>query len=406
MLMLSSLRRILRLVSEDSLIVERGRDASWKLSTFYFFYFALVGGIAPFLPVYLKNTGYGAAEVGQLMSIIMLTKLLAPNFWGWVADRTGRQLALVRFGSLSAAVFFLGFLILHGFWWHALFLVLFSCFWNAVLPQWEVITLFNLGEGRSQYSRIRLWGSVGFIVAVSGLGLFFDYFSIQWLPFWLLAFLCGIFLTSWLVRHQPGKQGHGSFIEFFRTVRSWDVVVFFLTAFLVQLSFGPYYTFLSIYLSDLGYDMVTIGALWGLGVLAEVLLFIRMHSFIERFSLRSIILVCLALTAFRWIGIAYFASSVILLVILQLLHAASFGGLHASSIEMVHRSFKPEHAGQAQAMYSAVSFGAGGSLGAFVSGILVERFSISTAFTLAAAVSSLSVLLLLVAWPKLNRFWH
>ncbi|OZG74076.1 MFS transporter [Hahella sp. CCB-MM4] len=381
------------------------RDASWKLSTFYFFYFALVGGIAPFLPVYLQNTGYGAAEVGQLMSIIMLTKLLAPNFWGWIADRTGRQLLLVRVGSFSASVFFLGFLLLHGFWWHALFLVLFSCFWNAVLPQWEVITLFNLGDGRSQYSRIRLWGSVGFIVVVSGLGLFFDYFSIHWLPFWLLAFLCGIFLTSWLVHHQPGKQGHGSFMEFIRTVKSVDVLVFFVTAFLVQLSFGPYYTFLSIYLSNLGYDMVTIGALWGLGVLAEVLLFIRMHKFIERFPLRMIILLCLSLTALRWLGIAYLASNVLLLVMLQLLHAASFGGLHASSIEMVHRSFKPEHAGQAQAMYSAVSFGAGGSLGAFASGMLVEQYSISTAFVLAGVVSALSALLLLIVWPQLNRFW-
>ncbi|WP_083921140.1 MFS transporter [Hahella ganghwensis] len=373
---------------------------------FYFFYFALVGGIAPYLPVYLKGTGYGAAEVGQLMSIIMLTKLAAPNFWGWVADKTGRQLALIRFGSLAAAIFFLGFLLFHGFWWHALFLVLFSCFWNAVLPQWEVITLHNLGAERSQYSRIRLWGSVGFIASVSVLGLFFDYFTIQWLPYWLLFFLCGIFLTSWVVAHQPGKQGHGSFRKFLHAAGRPEVVVFFITAFLVQLSFGPYYTFLSIYLSNLGYDMVTIGALWGLGVLAEVLLFVKMHALIERFSLRSIMLICLLLTTFRWFGIAFGATSALMLIALQLLHAASFGGLHASSIEMVHRCFKQEHASQAQAMYSAVSFGAGGSLGAFASGMLAEQFNISLAFIVAGVVSAVATALLLVAWPRLNQFWR
>ncbi len=340
------------------------------------------------------------------MSIIMLTKLLAPNFWGWVADKTGKQLALVRLGSFTAAVFFLGFLLVKGFWLHALFLVLFSCFWNAVLPQWEVITLYNLGEGRGLYSRIRLWGSVGFIAAVCVLGLFFDFFSIEWLPFWLLFFLSGIFLTSWLVHSDPGKQGHGSFRAFVSSAFSLELLVFFASAFLIQLSFGPYYTFLSIYLKSLGYDMTTIGLLWSLGVLAEVLLFIKMHQFLERYSLRTIMFVCLLLTAFRWLGIAYFASSLLLLVMLQLLHAASFGGMHAASIEIVHRGFRREFSSQAQAMYSALSFGAGGSIGAFASGYLAESFSIPVAFTMAAGVAGLAALLIKVYWARLDTIWR
>ena len=381
-------------------------DDSWKLSSFYFFYFALVGGIAPFLPLYLTSLGYDVIAVGQLMAVILLTKIVAPNLWGWMADRSGHRLALVRFGSIFAGLFFIGVMAAEGFWFHVLSLLCFSFFWNAVLPQWEVITLYNLGSGRARYSRIRLWGSVGFMVAVTGLGFFLEYFDISWLMIWLLGFLVLMMLFTAMVRHEPENAENGSFTGFLSNVFDKNIALFFVLVFLLQLSFGPYYTFLSLYLEDLGYSKIAIGLFWAAGVAAEVGLFAVMHRFIHKISLKLIFIVCLLLTALRWFGVASFAHIPVILVILQFLHAASFGGLHAASIEFVHRSFDSRHAGQGQALYSALSFGAGGGLGAWGSGLLVDSWGKSASFNVAGVVVVLACFLLLISWKHLGPLWR
>jgi PPP family 3-phenylpropionic acid transporter len=381
-------------------------DHPWKLASFYFFFFAIVGGIAPFLPLYLASLGYNAVAVGQLMAIIMLTKMVAPNLWGWVADRTGQRLALVRMGGIFSCLFFTGFICADGFWSRVAYLAMFSCFWNAVLPQWEVITLYNLDAERARYSRIRLWGSVGFIVAVTGLGWFFEFFSISWLGHWLLGFICLMTLFGALVKHQPATDKGGSFSSFCRNISDKNIALFFITAFLLQLSFGPYYTFLSIYLEELGYSKITTGLFWAVGVVAEVVLFVYMHHIIRRVSLKLIILTCLLLTSLRWFGISQFADLPLALVGLQLLHAASFGGLHAASIEFVHRAFAAGHAGQAQALYSALSFGAGGGLGAWGSGLLVDALGTASAFSIAGWVTVIASFLLMTVWRHLSPVWE
>lgn len=380
-------------------------DRPWKLAAFYFFFFAVVGGIAPYLPLFLSSLGYDAIAVGQLMAIVLLTKLVAPNFWGWLADKSGRRLTLVRIGGMFSSLLFVGFIVADSFWSHALYLVLFSCFWNAVLPQWEVITLHNLGSERSRYGRIRLWGSVGFIFAVTGLGWFFETFAIHWLVYWLLIFLLCMTLFSLLAEHQPDNLKGGSFSGFYRHLFNRNIMLFFTLAFLLQLSFGPYYTFLSLYLEDLGYSKIAIGLLWAVAVVAEVILFFVMHRLIQRVALKWIVLICLLFTSMRWFGIGHYAHLPWVLLTLQLLHAASFGGLHASSIEFVHRAFPAEYAGQGQALYSALSFGAGGGLGAWSSGLIVDGFGKAAAFQIAAIVALTACFLLLAAWSFLSRDW-
>jgi len=153
-----------------------------SLACFYFFYFALLGAMVPYLGLYFESQGLSLLEISQLTSILMLTKVLAPNIWGYVADRTGRRLYLVRWGSVLTALSFVGFFWASTFWSFAIIIVLYSFFWNAVLAQFEVITLHNLAERQDRYSRIRLWGSVGFIVAVVILGWVFERVGVSWLP--------------------------------------------------------------------------------------------------------------------------------------------------------------------------------------------------------------------------------
>ena len=160
-----------------------------RMSAFYFFYYALLGGIAPYWTLYLKSEGFGSLEIGQLMAVMMLTRVIAPNLWGWLGDVGHCRLAMVRVGSFLAFASFSGFLWLKGFWSYALLMGLFSFFWTAVLPQFEVITLHNLGSERARYSQVRVWGSIGFICTVLALGRLFDAVELDWLPVCLLVLL-------------------------------------------------------------------------------------------------------------------------------------------------------------------------------------------------------------------------
>lgn len=364
----------------------------FKLSSFYFFYFALLGGLAPYWGLFLEDAGFSSLEIAQITSVLMVTKVVAPNVWGWVGDHTGKSLQLVRYGSFLTALCFLAFYLDDRFWWYVTAMAMFSFFWNAVLPQFEVITLHSLGVHRDRYSRVRLWGSLGFVVSVVILGIVFDYLVISLLPDFLLAIILLIALCSLFQFKQPDHGHHRVKGVFLRSLKSPLVISFLVINFLLQLSHGPYYTFYSIYMEDLGYSRSTIGVLWALGVVAEVLLFIVMHRLLRAFRLRTIILVSLVLTTLRWLMVGALSDVLLVVILAQCFHAASFGAMHAVAIQFVHDYFPAGTQGQGQAIYNSVSFGAGGALGAIVSGIIVANYGSAAAFNLAAAASGLALL--------------
>ena len=171
------------------------------------------------------------------------------------------------------------------------------------------------------------------------------------------------------------------------------ILSFLAASFLLQLSHGPYYTFYSLYLVEhFHYSNTQTGMLWALGVIAEVAIFLVMHHLLRRFSIRQLLLFCFVVTSLRWLLIGYLADYILVLLIAQLMHAASFGIAHAASIELVRTQFKGAHQGQGQALYSSLSFGAGGAAGALIGGMLWDA-SASLTFLLAAAASLLAFIL-------------
>ena len=137
----------------------------WRLSGFYLFYFASLGALVPYWGLYLKSLGFDVTQIGQMIAILLATKVVAPNVWGWLADYTGNRMPIVRLTSLLAVLTFAGVFLDSGFWWLVCVMTAFSFFWNASLPQFEATTMNHLGEDTHRYSGIRLWGSVGFILA-------------------------------------------------------------------------------------------------------------------------------------------------------------------------------------------------------------------------------------------------
>jgi PPP family 3-phenylpropionic acid transporter len=125
--------------------------------------------------------------------------MVAPLLWGSLADKYNKSILLVRIGAFMTLLCYLGFFWVHTFWSLAFVIMLYSFFWNAILPQIEVITLYNLAEQRRRYSRIRLWGSIGFIFSVALCGWLFDAWGIKVFPWVLLILISAIFGVSLMV---------------------------------------------------------------------------------------------------------------------------------------------------------------------------------------------------------------
>ncbi len=376
----------------------------WRLSSFYLFYFASIGVIVPYWPLYLQSLQFSPREIGELMAIVMATKIIAPNIWGWIADHTGKRMMIVRAGSLLAAVSFTAVFFGQSYLWMAMLMAVFSFFWNATLPQFEATTFTHLGDQTHRYSSIRLWGSIGFVFAAMILGWQLEAHGAQDLP-WILF---GLFMLIWLMSLLVPEQaaGHMSLDEqhIWNVVKRPEVAALIAVVFLLQLSHGPYYTFYTIYMEEHGYSRTLIGLLWALGVIAEIIVFLVMHRLIPRFGLRMLLLFSLFVAIIRWSMLAWFVDSLALMVVNQLLHAATFGIYHAVAIQYFHAYFRGRHQGRGQALYSSMSFGAGGAVGALLGGYAWTGLG-STATYLSAAAVSLLALVIAVLFMKKSKLF-
>ena len=376
-------------------VTHQSKAPYWRLSGFYFFYFTSLGAMLPYWGLYLKHLNYDAAAIGSLMAIIMATKIISPNIWGWIADHTGKRMSIVRLGSLFAALSFVGVFWQGGYWWLVIVMVVFSFFWNAALPQFEATTFHHLKNETHRYSSIRLWGSIGFIVAVWCLGYFLEGEQIRYLPILLVILFSSIWLISIFVPEEAAGHLSIDHQPLSKILTRPHVVGLFIVCFLMQASHGPYYTFYSIYMESYDYSLSVIGGLWALGVIAEVGVFLLMHRMVPIFGLRNLLLSSLLLAAIRWFLIGMFPEVMPVMFIAQLLHAASFGIYHAAAIHLIHEYFSGSHQGKGQALYSSISFGAGGALGSFLSGYTYDYLGPAVMFY-GAAISCLVAFI--VAW--------
>ena len=363
-----------------------------KLSSFYWFYFSALGAFIPFWGLYLKSLNFTASEIGELIAIIMATKIVAPNLWGWLSDKSGKRLSLIRMGALLSCLFFSGIFFNSHYWWIFLILLCYSFFWNAILPLFEALTLTYLGNDHHQYSYIRVWGSIGFVVSVFLLGLFFSQYSIDYLPWFNLLLLIGIFVSTLFVREKPIEhmEHHDKLWDL---IKSPEVFALLMACLLVQMSHGPYYAFFSIYATDHDYSNTSIGLLWGLGVIAEVIVFLFMPKLIKYFGLKKLLLFSLISGSLRWFIIAYFIDIQWLITLNQLLHASTFGIYHIVVISLIHHYFKGKNQGMGQALYSSISFGVGGALGSLISGYLWIGLGSELTYVFAAIISLLAFVL-------------
>src|SRR3954470_14718864 len=162
---------------------------SYRLSAFYFLFFVGAGLWVAYLPPYFAARGLGAAEIAWVLALPQLARIVAPTAWGVLADRFGAQRAIVVLGCAAGIVCYALLPVVNGFAGFAWLMGLTSLVATAALPLVEAITLGVLAGQTGRYGPIRLWGSIGFMLAVFAGGMWLDFRSVQALPYAMLAFV-------------------------------------------------------------------------------------------------------------------------------------------------------------------------------------------------------------------------
>ncbi|MBL8432759.1 MAG: MFS transporter [Dechloromonas sp.] len=361
----------------------------WRLSGYYFFYFAFLGAFSPYFGLYLQSLSFSAWDIGLLMSQMQFMRLFGPYLWGWLADRFGRRLAIIRFAAVAGLAGFTAFFWLDRLGGMLAAMAVLAFFWSAALPLVETLTFDHLRDERGRYSRIRLWGSVGFIVAVTGTGAILDVLPLTGMLWVCWGILAGIVLLAAVVPDAPAApQAHDSPLlgDILRQPR---VRALLAACFAMSAAHGALYVFYSIHLADHAYSKAEVGALWSLGVLAEIVVFILMTRLARRYSLRALLLASFAAAVLRFLLIGWGVESPAVVVMAQLMHGLTFGAYHASSIAAINLWFPGRAQGRGQALYSSISFGAGGLLGGLISGWTWDAIGAGWTFTLASLFAAL-----------------
>jgi PPP family 3-phenylpropionic acid transporter len=345
-----------------------------KLSSFYLIYFASVGTLIPFFGLYLQSLSLNALEIAQIIAMLSLARLVSPILWTSLSERWGcLRTSVIRAVSLTLLPIialwqvqdYVGLLILA--WW-------LGFFWHAILPSFETMTLQHLIPQPQAYSRIRVWGSIGFIVAVQGVGALMDVWGTEWFLI-SVTFLFVLLLWSAWWNDAPIHQLQSPVTQ--PLLSTWEVLgqrgmpVLMIAVMLMQVSHGVYYAFYSILLADKGYSATAIGALWSLGVLAEVIMFWLMHHLLSwQLSIRFWLTFGLAMAFLRWEFLAFGSDYLVILIIIQLLHAITFALFHTATMQALQDLFPQQGSAQAQAWYASLGYGVGGILGAMIAGYL------------------------------------
>ena len=352
----------------------------WRLSRFYFFYYFFVGLFVPYWGLYLQSKSFTAFQIGILLSLFQISRIFAPNFWGWLADHTNKRARWIRLASFIGCLGYVGIFWADSFFLIFLVMMSMSLFTSSTIPLAESLTLSHLASTNVSYSNIRLWGSVGFIIASFFLGILIDRYSVKILVWALLFTQLIILFLSFSIPDKKFELIGNTKRSIFKILKKPEVISLLIGCALMVSSHGLLYNFYSIFLKEQGYSSSLIGILWSTGVIFEIFIFILMPKILNKFNLKEVLLISLFLAVIRFFLIGNYVDTLWVLILAQILHAATFGSFHVASVELVSIHFNREHHSRGQSIYNSITYGLGGTIGGLGGGFMIDQYGAASTF--------------------------
>jgi PPP family 3-phenylpropionic acid transporter len=365
---------------------------SFNFSLFLFTHYAHAGTFITYVSLFFAARGMSAPQIGVLMSLVQVMRIFGPNLWGWVADHTQQRVVVLRMTALCACLAFTGFFFGATFASFVVLMVILNLFTSALTPISESLMLAEMKGDLSGYGRIRLWGSIGFIVAVMLASYGLEWFGVEAFPWITGAMMLCMLGASTRIREAPRTVAGMAAPPLANVLRQPEVIAFFASTALMVAAHTSLYVFYSLYLERIGYSKPVIGAMWSLGVTAEIVFFYFQASVFGRVSPRSVIMFAFAVAVVRFAMIGAGAGSLAVLVAAQLLHAASFAAHHSASIMAMQRWFSGALQARGQALFISIAYGAGGTLGGLFMAACWDMIAPEAAYYAAACMSAAGAL--------------
>jgi PPP family 3-phenylpropionic acid transporter len=363
---------------------------AFNFSLFLFAYYAYAGTFGTYATLYFAARGMSVAQIGVLVSLIPVMRIIGPNLWGWAADRSGRRVLVLRAASLGALIAFGTIFFAQGYGQFFVAMMLINLFTSAMSPMADALMLAEMRGDLSHYGRLRLWGSLGFIAAVMGAGYFLDWFGVEALLGFAFCILILVFGASMRLREVASAPRPHDTPPLWRVLRKPEVAAFFLSAALMCGAHMALYAFYSLYLERAGYSKVLIGVMWAIGVVAEVAFFYFQSHVFARFGARRVMLAAIALAVLRFSLTGAAPGLLAVMVAAQLLHAATFAAHHSACVITMQRWFAGPLQSSGQALYMSVAYGLGCTLGGLLLTLCWERIGPQQMHYVAAAMAALA----------------
>ena len=371
-----------------SSLMTGGQYVEVRLASFYFAYFCYMGAFGTYFPLWLAERQYSPSEIAAVLALPQLLRIIAPQAWMWLAERCDASKSIVIVSSALAAVvcMLIGFssTLIEVF----VAVGLMGILTLGVLPLVEATALAALAGQKGRYGPVRLWGSIGFIASVVGVGALLDFHPITALIPVMVGLLSLVAMASLAFPARRPNVIHAVRASWRDTFKSPGVIALFVACFCMMVAHGAFFTFFTLHLVGHGYSTSIVGLLWTLGVLAEIIAFACLPWLFQRYSYRAVLLMSFAAAAVRFTAIGWGASSLVVLAVAQLLHALSFGTYHAASVALVHRLFPGPLEIRGQALYASLSYGLGGVSGGLLAGLTWQISGAEATFTLSALFSA------------------
>jgi MFS transporter, PPP family, 3-phenylpropionic acid transporter len=374
---------------------------SWRLAGFYGVYFILIGFVSAFWPLWLKDRGISETEIGIILASGVFAKVFVSPTIAHLADRRGERKGLMIVLAFCAATVFSVFQFAEGFWSILVVTVLFFMAWSSILPLGESLTMLNAKAKGLDYGRLRLWGSIGFIVATAGGGIILTNRSVDTVHWLILGSAVAVFAICWLLPNTKVEQSDQGKAPLLTMLTNGRFVLFIAACALIQSTHAIYYGFGTIHWKNIGYNETVIGALWAEGVVAEIILFIYGTHLIARLGATRLILLGGLAAVVRW-TVTGLSDDLSVLIVVQLLHAFTFGATHLGAIHYISETVAPNRSATAQSLYAVAVSGVAMAMGMAASGKLYTLFS-GGAYLVMAGVGVAGVILALILDIKSKR---